>query len=182
MTTLNHRVRPATADDADTIVRLIRALAQFENEPLTSIKITADDVRRDAFGPNPRFEALIAELDTDGPSEPNGEPNREPVGLALFFHTYSTWEASPTLWLEDLFLEERARGLGLAHQLLAALARIARDRGCGRLELSVLHWNPAREFYHRHGFRHMDEWLLYRLDGEPFAALADGADSDTDRV
>jgi GNAT superfamily N-acetyltransferase len=173
MTTPNHRVRPATPDDADTIVRLIRSLAEFEKEPLTTVKITADDVRRDAFGPNPHFEALIAELD--------GNSGSEPVGLALFFHTYSTWEASPTLWLEDLFLEERARGLGLGHDLMAALARIAADRGCGRLELSVLHWNPAREFYHRHGFRHMDDWLTYRLDGDQFAALANNADGDTER-
>ncbi len=169
MTTPTHRVRPATPADAGAIVRLIRGLAEFEKEPLTTVRITADDVRRDAFGPNPRFEALIAELEGD------------PVGLALFFHTYSTWEASPTLWLEDLFLEERARGLGLGHQLIAALARIAADRGCGRLELSVLHWNPAREFYQRHGFRHMSDWLTYRLDGDQFAALAKNADGDTER-
>ena len=174
MTTANHRVRHATADDADDIVRLIRGLAEFEKEPPTTVKITADDVRRDAFGPKPHFESLIAELDTDSGSEP--------VGLALFFHTYSTWDASPTLWLEDLFVEERARGLGLGHKLMAALAHIAVDRGCGRLELSVLHWNPAREFYHRHGFHHQEDWLTYRLDGDPFAALANSADGDIEPV
>ncbi len=163
MTSPHHQVRLATPNDAEAIVRLIRGLAEFEHEPLDNIKLTPDDVRRDGFGPNPRFQALIAELDG------------EPVGLALFFHTYSTWEASPTLWLEDIFLEERARGLGLGLQLFAALARIARDQGCGRLELSVLDWNPARDFYQRHGLRHMNEWLLYRLDGENFAALADSA-------
>ena len=152
-------VRPATPADVETILGFIKGLAAFEKEP-DAVKATLEDLRRDGFGKQPKFEVLIAELDG------------EPVGFALFFPTYSTWEGCPGIYLEDLFVTEHARGQGLGRKLMAALAAIAVARGCRRLELSVLHWNPTREFYHHLGMTHMQEWLPYRLAGEALQALA----------
>ena len=152
-------IRPATPADVETILGFIKGLAAFEKEP-DAVKATLDDLRRDGFGKQPKFEVLIAELDG------------EPVGFALFFPTYSTWEGRPGIYLEDLFVTEHARGQGLGRKLMAALAALAVARGCRRLELSVLHWNPTREFYHHLGMAHMQEWLPYRLAGEALQSLA----------
>ena len=152
-------IRPATPADVETILGFIKGLAAFEREP-DAVQATRDDLLRDGFGKQPKFEVLIAELDG------------EPVGFALFFPTYSTWEGRPGIYLEDLFVAEHARGQGLGRKLMAALAAIAVARGCRRLELSVLHWNPTREFYHHLGMAHMQEWLPYRLAGEALQALA----------
>jgi GNAT superfamily N-acetyltransferase len=156
-------VRWATPDDAGTIVRFIRGLAEFEREPLSSVKITESDVVRDGFGERPRFEALIAEADG------------APVGFALFFMNYSTWEGTAGLYIEDLFVDEAARGTGAGRALMAAAAAVARERGCPRLELSVLDWNPARGFYERLGMSHQQEWLPYRLDAAGIDELADAS-------
>lgn len=152
-------IRPALPTDVETILRFIKGLAEFEHEP-DAVKTTPADLLRDGFGEHPKFEVLIAELDST------------PVGFALFFHTYSTWEGRPGLYLEDIFVVEPARGAGVGHKLMAALAAIAVARGCARLELAVLHWNPAREFYHRLGMAHIDQWLPYRLTGDALHALA----------
>lgn len=156
------RIRPAVPGDAATIVRLVRSLAVYEKEPVETVHLTEADVLRDGFGATPRFEALIAELDG------------VPVGLALFFHNYSTWQGRPGLYLEDLYIEEHARGHGLGADLMRELARIAQERNCARLELSVLDWNPTREFYHRLGFDQLDEWLAYRLETPGIKKLAGG--------
>ena len=96
-----------------------------------------------------------------------------PAGFALFFHNYSTFLTKPGIYLEDLFVVPEHRGLGLGRRLLAALATLAVERGCGRLEWSVLKWNaPAIGFYERLGAVPMEEWQVYRLTGEPLAALA----------
>lgn len=153
-------VRPATPGDAGTIVRMVRDLARFE-DMLDQVRITEEDVLRDGFGATPRFEALIAELDG------------APVGFALFFHSYSTFEGRAGLYLEDVYVAPAARGAGVGKALMARLARIALARECPRFELSVLHWNPAREVYHRLGFDHASDWLPYRLQGAGLKALAD---------
>jgi GNAT superfamily N-acetyltransferase len=153
-------VRPATPADAGLIVSLVKELAAYEKEPESSVRLTEADVLRDGFGPHPRFEALLA--GRDGRAD----------GLALFFHNYSTWEGRSGIYLEDLFVRESARGQGLGRALLQRLAAIAVERQCRRLDLWVLHWNPTREFYRRLGFRHMDEWLPYRLDEAGLARLA----------
>lgn len=155
-------VRAATPADAAVIVQLIRELAAYENEPASSVKITEADVLRDGFGERPRFEALLA--GRDGRAD----------GLALFFHNYSTWEGRSGIYLEDLFVRESARGQGLGLALMQRLAGIAVERGCKRLDFWVLHWNPTRDFYHHLGFRHMDQWLPYRLDGAGLSKLAAG--------
>ena len=122
----NTQVRFAVPDDAATIVRLVRSLAVYEKESVEIVRLTEADVLRDGFGDPPRFETLLAELDGT------------PVGFALFFHNYSTWQGRPGLHLEDLYVEEHARGHGLGADLLRELARIAQVRGCARMELSVL--------------------------------------------
>ncbi len=153
-------IRAACAEDAGTIHRLVRELAAFE-DLLDHVRASEADILRDGFGEPQRFECLLAELDG------------EAVGLALFFHTYSTFEGRPGLFLEDIYVAERARGLGLGRALMARLARVARQRGCPRLDLSVLHWNPARQFYRRLGFEHNSDWLPYRLKGARLEALAE---------
>jgi GNAT superfamily N-acetyltransferase len=152
-------IRAATVADAGTIVRLIRALAEFE-KLADEVRITEADVLRDGFGERPCFECLLAEVDG------------EAVGFALFFANYSTFEGRPGIFVEDLYVAETARGLGIGRQLLARLARLAVERGCPRLDLSVLHWNPARGFYDRLGFLHMTDWLAYRLSGAGLTRLA----------
>ncbi|MDD9878934.1 MAG: GNAT family N-acetyltransferase [Magnetovibrio sp.] len=153
-------VRWARPDDADAIVRMIEGLAAYENEPPESVKTTAADLLRDGFGERPRFECLIAEHDGDA------------VGFALFFPNYSTWEGRAGIYVEDLFVEERARGFGLGRALMAAIAGLARDRGCVRIDLAVLDWNPTRDFYHAIDCRHMSEWLPYRMDAAAIKAMA----------
>lgn len=152
-------IRSATPNDVPLILEFIKALARFENEP-DAVKTTPEDLLRDGFGEQPQFEVLIAERD------------EEPVGFALFFTTYSTWEGRPSLYLEDLFVVESARKHGAGRALMAKLAAICVERGYQRLELQVLDWNPAREFYHRLGMDHMNEWLPYRLSGQALHALA----------
>lgn len=156
-------VRPATPADADLIVTLVEELAIFEEAPPGTVKLTASAVRLHAFGPRPRFEALIGELDG------------AVAGLLLFFETFSTWTATPALHVEDFFLREAARGKGLGGALIRALSKLAIERGCARIGLNVLHWNPARGFYERHGFGHKEGWLIYRLDAAEIARLAESA-------
>lgn len=153
-------IRPAAPADAATIVAFIRELAEFE-QLSHHVKITPADVERDLGS---RFEALLAER------------GGKPLGLALFFHTYSTFEGRPSVFLEDLFVREEARGTGLGRRLLAALAALAQERGCRRLDLQVLDWNPARDVYAHLGFKPNEEWLPYRLSGDALERLAAEAD------
>lgn len=152
-------IRTAVAADAATLVALVRELADYEREG-HRVKATVADFLRDGFGPTPRFEAIIAER------------AGAPVGFALFYPNYSTWDGRPSLFVEDLFVNERARGQGLGRRLLARLAAIALERNWGRLFLNVLDWNPARGFYQRIGFAQRQEWLLYHLVGDDLAKLA----------
>jgi len=153
-------IRPATPADAPVIVDLIRELAVYEKEPLTSVKATEADILRDGFGPTPRFECLLVEVGS------------RPAGFSLFFHNYSTWEGRAGLYVEDIFVSEWARGRNIGRRLLAAISALAETRGCTRIDLSVLHWNPARAFYERLGFVETAEWRRYRLHGEALRRLA----------
>jgi GNAT superfamily N-acetyltransferase len=154
-------IRPATPADLPLVAELIRALAEYEK--------LAGEVRFDEavlgeklFGQRPFAEVLIGEVDG------------EPMGFALFFHNFSTFEGRPGIYLEDRFVRPEARGEGLGQVLLAELARIAVERGCARLEWSVLDWNePAIGFYRSLGARPMDEWTVMRVDGSALAALAE---------
>jgi GNAT superfamily N-acetyltransferase len=159
-------IREAVPADAGTIVRLIRALAAYENMA-GLVRITDADVLRDGFGVRRCFEALLAEVDG------------QVVGLALHRPSYSTFDGRPGLYVEDLFVAESARGLGIGRMLMARLAAIARERGCSRMSLAVLHWNPARDFYRRLGFVPIEDWLSYQLSGDALARLASEHDAAT---
>ena len=153
-------IRTATAADAATILYFIHELARYEREP-DAVVATEADILRDGWGPTPRFRCLIAEIDG------------KPVGFALYFTSYSTWEGHHGLYLEDLFVSPEHRGLGLGKALLSRVAAIAVEEGCPRLEWSVLDWNqPSIDFYHRIGARKKSEWFMMRLSGEALATLA----------
>lgn len=153
-------IRPATIDDVPLIRALIAELAEYEQ--LADAAVATDaDLRAQLFGVAPAAEVLIGEVDG------------EPAGFALFFHNFSTFLGKRGLYLEDLFVRPAARGVGLGKHLMAALARIAVQRDCGRFEWSVLDWNaPAIGFYRRIGAVGMDEWTVQRLEGEALHALA----------
>ncbi len=153
-------IRPATVDDVPLIAQLIRELAEYERLADAAVA-TEDGLREQLFGERPAAEVLIAEADG------------EPVGFALFFHTFSTFLGKRGLYLEDLFVRPDFRGLGLGKHLMAALARIAVRRDCGRFEWSVLDWNaPSIAFYRKLGATGMDEWTVQRLEGDALHALA----------
>ncbi|HEV2187378.1 MAG TPA: GNAT family N-acetyltransferase [Stellaceae bacterium] len=141
-------LRFATADDCGLILAFIRELALYEKAP-DAVVATEAQLREHGFGANPQFEAIIAELDG------------EPAGMALFHTRFSTWLGQPTLYLEDIFVREAARGHGVGRRLMARLATIALERGWGRVDFHVLDWNPARGFYRKLGFDHLEEWLRY---------------------
>ena len=153
-------IRPATIDDVPLIRALIGELAEYER--LADAAVATDaDLREQLFGAHPAAEVLIGEVDG------------EAAGFALFFHNFSTFLGKRGLYLEDLFVRPAARGAGLGKHLMAALARIAVQRDCGRFEWSVLDWNaPAIGFYRRIGAVGMDEWTVQRLEGEALHALA----------
>ncbi len=153
-------IRRAAPGDEAVVLGLIRALADYERLP-HQVVATEDDLRDSLFGPRPFAEAVI------------GFMAGRPVGFAVYFTSFSTFWGRPGMYLEDIFVEERSRGRGFGRQLFAEVARTAVERGCRRLEWSVLNWNAsAIGFYRRLGARPMDEWTVYRLDGEALARAA----------
>jgi len=154
-------IRPATVTDVPIILQLIRDLATYERAP-NDVTATEEQLVDILFGKKPAAEVLLAF---------QGEM---PVGFAVFFHNFSTWLGRPGLYLEDLFVKPEMRGKGYGRALLVDLAKIARERGCGRMEWAVLDWNdPAIQFYHKLGAKPMDEWTVFRLTGEGIAKLAE---------
>lgn len=154
------KIRPATVEDVPLILELIRELAVYEREP-NAVEATEADILRDGFGPNPYFQCLIGEVDG------------EPAGFALYFFNYSTWKGRPGIYLEDLFVRPAFRGLGLGKALLSRVASIAVEKGCGRMQWSVLDWNqPAIDFYLSLGGKFMDEWRSVRLTDEALCQVA----------
>ena len=155
-------IRPGARRDASTILRLIRGLAEYERLA-HQMEATAARIRRHGFGRRRYFETLICRR------------GRTPIGLALYYFTYSTFLGRPTLYLEDLFVLPEARGNGAGRALLRALATIAVRRGCGRMEWTVLDWNtPSIRFYRKLGATLRREWILTRLAGAPLRRLARG--------
>jgi GNAT superfamily N-acetyltransferase len=145
-------VRFATSMDAGTILRLIRALAEYEREP-DAVKVDEATLTAQMSSPTPPFECLLAE-DAQGTT----------LGFALFFHTYSTWRGKRGVWLEDLFVLPEHRRKGVGRVLLGSVATLARERDCARLEWSVLDWNaPAIAFYRQIGATLMTEWTICRV-------------------
>jgi len=153
-------IRAGTARDVPTILALIRGLAEYERLA-HQMEATAARVRAHGFGRRRYFETLICRR------------GGRPVGFALYFFTYSTFLARPSLYLEDLFVLPEERGAGAGKALLRSLARIAVRRGCGRMEWAVLDWNrPAIGFYRRLGAQLKRQWILTRLTGAPLRRLA----------
>ncbi len=153
-------IRPATGADAPLIATLVRELADYE-KLLPDAKATAADFVRELEAPNPVISVLIAEWDG------------EPAGFALYFFNFSTFVGRPGLYLEDLFVKPALRSHGIGRALLRALARIARDRNCGRMEWAVLDWNePALRFYKTLGARQLNEWIVHRLTPVEIDTLA----------
>jgi GNAT superfamily N-acetyltransferase len=153
------RIEPATQDDVPLILNLVKKLAEYERLS-QEVAATEEDFRKALFGTARVAEALVAFLGS------------RPVGFALYFSTFSTFVGRPGIYLEDIFVEPEHRGQGIGAALLARIARIARDRDCGRLEWSVLTWNPAIGFYERLGARRMEEWRVFRLTGKALEELA----------
>ncbi len=158
--TMHATIRPCRADDSETLVNLVRELAVYEKLEQHA-RATPEAFRAHLFGPRPSAEAFLAEV------------GGEPAGFALVFSTFSTFRGQPGLYLEDIFVRPPYRGRGIGKALLATVARLAVDRGCGRLEWAVLDWNaPAIGFYRGLGARPLDDWTAYRIDDEPLARLA----------
>ena len=153
-------IRPATRADAPVIANLVRELADYE-KLLDEAKATPEDFLRELESPNPVIHVLIAEW------------QGEPAGFALYFFNFSTFVGRPGLYLEDLFVRPAQRSHGIGRALLRALARIAKERGCGRMEWAVLDWNePALRFYQSLDARQMKEWIIHRLTPVEIARLA----------
>ena len=154
------RLRAAGASDLPRVLEFIRELAEYERLAHEA-RATLDDLRRHLAGPRPAAEVVLAEWEG------------EPAGFALHFTTFSTFVGKPGLWLEDLYVRPAHRGRGIGRALLAALARRAAERGCGRVEWAVLDWNePAKGFYRGLGARMLEDWRTWRLAGPALEALA----------
>ena len=152
-------IRPATPADVPIIAKLIRDLAEYE-KLAHAVVLKESDLQKHLFGSPKYAEVLLA------------EDAGAVVGFALFFHNYSTFRAKPGIYLEDLFVIPEARGKGYGKALLRALAKLAVERDCSRVEWSVLNWNaPSIEFYKALGATPMDEWTVYRLTDEALKKL-----------
>jgi GNAT superfamily N-acetyltransferase len=155
-------VRAAVPADVPIILRFIRELAEYERAPQEAV--ARPQLLHDAlFSARPACEAFMGELDGT------------PEGFALFFHNFSTWKGKRGLYLEDLYITPAARGKGLGKALFVAVAKVAVERGCPRLEWNVLDWNePALQFYRSLGAEPLSEWTIHRLSGDALTKLASG--------
>lgn len=164
----NHlRITPATKSDLPLILGFIKELAEYERLA-EEVVATEEILGETLFGERRFAEVVIAYYDN------------QPVGYALFFHSFSTFLGRPGMYLEDLYVRPVMRGKGIGKALLAYVARLATERKCGRLEWAVLNWNePAVGFYKSLGARPMDAWTVYRLAGEPLNQLAARSSNDS---
>jgi GNAT superfamily N-acetyltransferase len=155
-------IRPATVEDVSLILSFIKELAEYERLSY-EIVATEDILRESLFGERRAAEVVI------------GQQGDDPAGFALFFHTFSTFLGRPGIYLEDLYVKPEFRGMGIGRAVLVYLARLAKERNCGRLEWSVLNWNePAIRLYRGIGAVPMDEWTVYRVSDEALEELAAG--------
>lgn len=154
-------LRIATACDTALILEFIKELAHYEK--MSDQVVATEELLHDTLFMQKKAEVLI------------GEYQGKPVAFALFFHNFSTFLGRPGIYLEDLYVKEEYRGMGFGKKILKALAKLATERGCGRLEWSCLNWNtPSIGFYKSLGSIPMDEWTVYRLQGEALDRMAEG--------
>lgn len=154
-------IHPATEEDVPLLLRFVKELAEYENLS-HEVSATEEVLKESLFGGRRVAEALLAYL------------GDEPVGFALFFHNFSTFLGRPGIYLEDLYVRPEFRGSGIGRTLLAHLVKLAKERGCGRLEWWVLDWNePSIGFYKSLGAVAMDDWTVYRVTGEALEKLSD---------
>lgn len=153
-------IKPATEKDVALILTFIKELADYEKR-LHEVAATEDLIKEALFSAQSHTETLIAYL------------NDKPVGFAIYFYNFSTFLGRSGIYLEDLYVKPEARGMGIGKKLLAALAKLAIQKQCGRLELSVLDWNEdAIKFYQQLGAEPKNEWIVYRLTGNALTELA----------
>lgn len=154
------KIQNATEMDIPLILGFIRKLADYEK---LSHQVVANEgqLRDNLFGARPFAEVILAYL------------GDEPVGFALFFHNFSTFLARPGIYLEDLFVDPPHRGKGIGKALLIHIAKLAKQRGCGRFEWNVLDWNrPSIDFYKSLGAVPLEDWTQFRLTGDALDRLA----------
>lgn len=154
------KIRFATESDTYLILQFIEELAEYE-QLLDEVVATEEHLKETLFGSKAHAEVILGYIE------------EKPVSFALFFHNYSTFLAKPGLYLEDLYVSSDARGQGIGKMMLAYLAKLAIERGCGRFEWWVLDWNEsALKFYKQLGARPMDEWTVQRVSGQALYDLA----------
>jgi len=151
--------RNASREDAPVIARFLHELAEHDGHQ-DECHITADDIVRFGFSENPKFEVTLVEIDG------------EPQGLALYFMTFSIWAVSPCLFISDLYVSERCRGLGVGRKLFSHLSAVAIERGCNRMDWQVLHDADAVKFYKSMGGKAVEGFHNYRLEGQYLETLA----------
>ncbi len=144
-------IRSTDVEDVPLLLRFVKGIAEYEHLN-HMVSATEESLKMAFFGERPYAEALIAELDS------------VPVGFVVFFHNFSTFVGKPGLYLEDIYVLPEHRGKGVGAALFMKCVRMARERDCGRMEWSALHWNPARKFYERLGAQPLEDWIIYRLD------------------
>jgi len=155
-------IRVATEDDIPLILSLIKELAEYER--LSHEVVATEELLRDSLFAQRRVAEVLI-----------GDYGGDPVGFALFFHSFSTFLGQPGIYLEDLYVKPKYRGMGFGKTLLTRVAKLAKERGCGRLEWSVLDWNdPAIGFYKDMGASPVSGWTVYRVAGETLDRLAAG--------
>ena len=157
------KVRKAVTKDTPLILSFIRELAEYERAP-NSVACTEHDLRRDGFGPSPKFHVIIAEW------------NGEPAGMAFFFYNYSTWQGRPGIFIEDLFVRPQFRSKGIGRALMAHLAKTAIDEHCYGVRWEVLDWNKkAIDLYQHLGSKFREGWRIMQIMGQELNALAESA-------
>ncbi len=144
-------IRETSEKDVPLIMDFVKSMADFEK--LSDKLLSTEEILKESlFGENIYAEAMIAELEG------------ESAGFMIFFHNFSSFTGKPGLFIEDIFVHEKFRGLGIGKALMIHCAKIAKERNCGRIDWNVLDWNPARDFYEHCGGQCHDEWVVYRLE------------------
>lgn len=152
-------LRLATIQDTYLVLDFIKELAEYEH--MSDLVVATPELLKETIFVQKKAEVVIAEYEGQA------------VGFALFFHNYSTFLGRPGIYLEDLYVREEVRGMGFGTRILTFLANLAIERGCGRLEWACLNWNePSINFYKQMGGVPMDEWTVYRLQGEALHNMA----------